>query len=58
MKTNTASDDRLLMTLPEAARRLGVCVPTVRRYFPLVRIGGSVRVRIADINAKITSKGT
>lgn len=47
----------LLISLPKAAKRLDISVRSVRRHFDLVRIGGAVRVRIADIQRKIESKG-
>ena len=57
MKINTSASEELLISLPKAAKQLDVSVRTVRRHFDLIHIGGSVRVRVADILKKIDSKG-
>ncbi len=57
MNINDSASSELLISLPKAAKTLGVCERTVRRHFDLVRIGGAVRVRTADIQKKIDSKG-
>lgn len=56
-ENNMAGNDQLLLSVPKAAKTLGVCERTVRRHFDLVKIGGAVRVRVADIQKKIDSKG-
>ncbi len=54
---NTAGDEQLLLSLPKAAKMLDLSTRSVRRHFDLVKIGGAVRVRVADIQKKINSKG-
>ena len=56
-ENNTAGDDQLLLSLPKAAKMLDLSTRSVRRHFDLVKIGGAVRVRVADIKKKIDSKG-
>ncbi len=48
-------DEQLLMSLPKAAKVLNISNRSVRRHFELVRIGGAVRVCIADVQKKIAS---
>ena len=52
----TTSESANLISLPEAAARLGVSVDTIRRRIndrtlPAVRIGKYVRVRPEDVDA-------
>lgn len=54
---NINASDELLVSLPKAAKWLNVSDRTIRRHFDLVKIGGAVRVRVADIQKKIDSKG-
>lgn len=42
-----------LISATKAAVCLGVSSNTVRRHFPIVRVGGRVLVRLADVEAKI-----
>lgn len=58
MKINSINtSDELLVSLPKAAKWLNVSDRTIRRHFDLVKIGGAVRVRVADIQKKIDSTG-
>ncbi|WP_331293269.1 MULTISPECIES: hypothetical protein [Methylobacterium] len=52
-KINMVGDEQLLMSLPKAAKVLDLSTRSIRRHFELVRIGGAVRVRVADIQKKI-----
>lgn len=56
-ENNMAGDEQLLLSLPKAAKMLDLSTRSVRRHFDLVKIGGAVRVRVADIQKKIDSKG-
>lgn len=56
-ENNMVGDDQLLLSLPKAAKILDLSQRSVRRHFDLVKIGGAVRVRVADIQKKIDSKG-
>lgn len=42
-----------LMSIANAADELGVHQASIRRHFPLVRIGDRTLVRVADVEAKI-----
>lgn len=42
-----------LISVADAASDLGVHAASVRRHLPLVRIGGRILVRVADVEAKI-----
>lgn len=42
-----------LISVADAAGELGVHPASVRRHFPLVRIGDRILVRVADVEAKI-----
>lgn len=50
-------DEQLLMSLPKAAKMLDLSTRSVRKHFDTVKIGGALRVRVADIQKKIDSKG-
>lgn len=58
---SSASADKLLVDIPEAARLLSVCPRTVwtlkdRGELPTVRIGRSVRFRVADLEAFVAAR--
>lgn len=55
-ENNMAGNEQLLLSLPKAAKMLDLSTRSVRRHFDLVKIGGAVRVRVADIQKKINSK--
>ncbi|MDO9427356.1 MAG: hypothetical protein Q7T93_11050 [Methylobacterium sp.] len=58
IKTNSIeTSPELLVSLPKAAKMLDLSARSVRRHFDLVKIGGAVRVRVADIQQKINSTG-
>lgn len=57
MSENNMADEQLLLSLPKAAKMLDLSTRSVRKHFDLVKIGGAVRVRVADIQKKIDSKG-
>ncbi|GJD32821.1 hypothetical protein PMNALOAF_4100 [Methylobacterium adhaesivum] len=57
-KTNNIdTSPELLVSLPKAAKMLDLSARSIRRHFDLVKIGGAVRVRVADIQKKIDSTG-
>jgi excisionase family DNA binding protein len=52
--------DRLLLTKPEAAERLGVSIRTVERLvaggrLPQLHVGRAVRLRVSDLEAYVQS---
>ena len=47
------TSNEALIGVAKAAVRLGISPRGVARHFPLVRIGGRILVRVADVEAKI-----